>query len=351
MKLRAKLLLGFFTVMMIPVVVILFQGNYRENDRLVELLTGSVSILVAAACLIIVWVYASILRPLGKLQEATNQIKEGNLDFSLEVEGGDEIGRLFQDFEEMRIRLRENEMEKLRSDLDSKELISNISHDLKTPITAIKGYVEGIMDGVASSPEKLDKYIKTIYNKVNDMDRLIDELTFYTKIDTNRIPYNYDRIQILGFFGDCAEEVGLEMESGGVEFSFQANLEETTEVIADGEQLKRVVNNIIANSLKYMDKKPGRIVIRLLDEGDFVRVEISDNGRGIAAQDLPYVFERFYRADSSRNSLRGGSGIGLSIVKKIIEDHGGRIWAKSREGYGTDIIILLRKYQESFVYE
>ena len=125
------------------------------------------------------------------------------------------IIRQFGGYEEMRLRLKESQEEKLQYDKESKELISNISHDLKTPITAIKGYVEGIQDGVASSPEKLDKYIRTIYNKANDMDRLIDELTFYSKIDTNKIPYNFSKINVAEYFGDCVEEVGLDMETRG----------------------------------------------------------------------------------------------------------------------------------------
>ena len=111
------------------------------------------------------------------------------------------------DFEIMRKRLKETAEEKLQYDKDNKELISNISHDLKTPITAIKGYVEGIMDGVADTPEKLNKYICTIYNKANDMSHLIEELTFYSKIDTNRIPYTFNKINIDQYFRDCVEEI------------------------------------------------------------------------------------------------------------------------------------------------
>ena len=129
-----------------------------------EMLVTSVMILFITGAVLTVWVYQSILRPIGKLQEATKKIRDGNLDFTLEVEDDDEIGQLCQNFEEMRIRLKESTEEKVQYDKESKELISNISHDLKTPITAIKGYVEGIMDGVASSPEKLDKYIRTIYH-------------------------------------------------------------------------------------------------------------------------------------------------------------------------------------------
>ena len=164
--------------------------------------------------------YLSIFQPIGKLQQATKNIRDGNLDFTLEAGDDDEIGQLCQDFEEMRIRLKESTEEKIQYDKENKELISNISHDLKTPITAIKGYVEGILDGVASSPEKLDKYIRTIYNKANDMDRLIDELMFYSKIDTNKIPYVFSKINVASYFGDCAEEVGLDMESRNIELGY-----------------------------------------------------------------------------------------------------------------------------------
>lgn len=309
------------------------------------ILTATI-ILVFTALSVGLWIYRSIAVPLVKLKKATKNIKEGNLDFVLEVEGNDEFSQLCQDFEEMRKRLKESTEEKILMDKENKELISNISHDLKTPITAIKGYVEGIQDGVASSPEKLNKYIRTIYNKANDMDRLIDELTFYSKIDTNKIPYNFSKINVAEYFGDCVEEVGLDMETRGIELGYFNYVDEDVVVIADAEQMKRVINNIIGNSLKYLDKKKGILNIRIKDDGDFIQVIIEDNGKGIAAKDLPYIFDRFYRTDSSRNSSKGGSGIGLSIVKKIIEDHGGRIWATSKEGIGTEIHFVLRKYQE-----
>jgi signal transduction histidine kinase len=128
-------------------------------------------------------------------------------------------------------------------------------------------------------------------------------------------------------------------------------VEPGTMIIADAEQLKRVVNNIVGNSVKYMDKPKKMVQLRVSDAGDFIQVEIEDNGKGIAAKDLTYIFDRFYRTDASRNSSKGGSGIGLSIVKKIIEEHGGKIWATSREGTGTTMHFVLRKYQEVPVNE
>ena len=309
------------------------------------ILTATI-ILVFTALSVGLWIYRSIAVPLVKLKKATKNIKEGNLDFVLEVEGNDEFSQLCQDFEEMRKRLKESTEEKILMDKENKELISNISHDLKTPITAVKGYVEGIMDGVADTPEKMDRYVRTIYNKTNEMDHLINELTFYSKIDTNRIPYTFSKLNVEDYFSDCAEELGLEMETKGIELVYANYVEKDVQVIADGEQIRRVIHNIVSNAIKYMEKPRGIIQLRVKDVGDFIQVEIEDNGKGIAAKDLPYIFDRFYRTDVSRNSSKGGSGIGLSIVKKIMEDHGGKVWATSRLGIGTIMYFVLRKYQE-----
>lgn len=317
----------------------------------VDMLFGIVTVLILSACLLVVWIYRGIMRPLKKMQTATENIKEGNLDFELCPEADDELGKLCMDLEDMRRRLKVNAEEKITFDKENKELISNISHDLKTPVTAIKGYAEGIMDGVADTPEKMEKYIRTIYNKANEMDTLINELTFYSKIDTNRIPYNFNIISVNEYFKDCAEDLLLELESKNVEFGFFNYVNEEVRVIADAEQIKRVVHNIINNSLKYMDKPKAKINLRIKDVGDFIQVELEDNGKGIAAKDLPNIFDRFYRSDTSRNSSKGGSGIGLSIVKKIVEEHGGKIWATSREETGTTMYFVIRKYQEVPVNE
>ena len=322
------------------------EGHARIHLMTKDLFLSAFIILIFTALAIGLWLYRSIATPLVKLKKATQNIKEGNLDFVLDVEGNDEFSQLCQDFEEMRRRLKESTEEKNLIEKENKELISNISHDLKTPITAVKGYVEGIMDGVADTPEKMDRYVRTIYNKTNEMDHLINELTFYSKIDTNRIPYTFSKLNVEYYFSDCAEEVGLELETKGIELVYANYVENDVVVIADGEQIRRVIHNIIGNAIKYMDKKRGIIQIRVKDVGDFIQVEIEDNGKGIGAKDLPYIFDRFYRTDISSNSSKWGSGIGLSIVKKILEDHGGKVWATSREGIGTIMYFVLRKYQE-----
>ena len=378
MKLKTRIILGFTMIILMP--LLLFAATLygfsqsqaqkaqavTESDGTVydisitdsadsqgrvhvmakDLFISAFVILISVALVVGLWVYRSIAVPLVKLKKATQNIKEGNLDFVLDVEGKDEFSELCQDFEEMRRRLKESTEEKSLIEKENRELISNISHDLKTPITAVKGYVEGIMDGVADTPEKMDRYVRTIYNKTNEMDHLINELTFYSKIDTNRIPYTFSKLNVEDYFEDCSEEVGLELETRGIELVYANYVEKDVMVIADGEQIRRVIHNIISNAIKYMDKPKGIIQIRIKDVGDFIQIEIEDNGKGIGPKDLPYIFDRFYRTDVSRNSSKGGSGIGLSIVKKILEDHGGKVGATSRLGIGTIMYFVLRKYQE-----
>ena len=380
MKLKNRLLISFIVIMTLPLILssAFIWGIAQYQIKVIEKtygLTGNeyqtfshslnflkempevrqfllhmsvsiICILILTAMVLVLWVYGSMIRQINRLQEAAKRVQSGDLDFELKPDGNDEMGQLIQAFEDMRARLKENAEEKIQSDRESKELISNISHDLKTPITAIKGYVEGIRDGVADTPEKMDKYLGTIYNKANEMNLLINELTLYSKIDTNRIPYNFAPISVNAYCDDGAEDLAMELEAKNVEFGYFNYVDSDQMIIADPEQLKRVINNIVSNSLKYTERDKRKINLRVKDVGDFIQVELEDNGKGIAAKDLPHIFERFYRTDASRNSSKGGSGIGLSIVKKIIEDHGGKIWATSREGIGTVMYFVIRKYQE-----
>lgn len=369
MKLKSKMMVLFLTIILVPLgcaAIVFFGFGYYENidvlrelskedimigaminRRLMEyLVIAMMLILFMTSSIITGWLNKDIYKPLKELSIAMQRISTGDFDYHMANRRDDEIGILFDNYEQMRLQLKENEEEKAQNEKKSKELVSNISHDLKTPITSIKGYVEGIMDGVADTPEKMDKYIKTIYNKANDMDRLINELTTYSGIDSNKIPYHFHILNVSDYFSDCVEEVGLDLESKNMHLNFTNLVSADTCVVADPEQLKKVINNIISNSVKYMGHDNGVIDIRILDEVESVKIEIEDNGKGIESKDIGNIFERFYRTDSSRNSLQGGSGIGLSIVKKIIEDHGGYVWATSRQGEGTCMHFVLRKYTE-----
>ena len=306
---------------------------------------GSILTIVFTAGILVAWLYQGILLPLNALKQATKQLQEGNLDYSLEENiSDDEIGQLCADFEEMRVHLKKEIEVRIQYEQELKELISNISHDIKTPLTAIKGYAEGLLDGVADTPERREKYLRTIYAKASDMTTLVDELSFYTKIDTNNIPYHFEKVKVNDYFRDCVEDNVPELELVNMALTYESMVSEDTQVLGDREQLRRVMNNLIGNAVKYRgDKEQGKITVRLAEEEKLVWVEVEDNGQGISENALPNVFERFYRADASRNSKQGGSGLGLAIAKKIIEEHGGNIRAESGPGVGTRMIFSLKK--------
>ena len=372
MKFKQRMLAALFIMILVPMIMTpvylavsatlgggYIQRKYRVNilqlnefgrSLILYVLLVTLVILVITAGILGVLLYRSIVTPILYLTNATKAIRDGNIDFELTPEGNvEEIRDLFDNFEQMRVRLNEANEEKVEFDRQNRELISNISHDLRTPLTAVRGYCEGIMDGVADTPEKMDRYVRTIYNKTNEMDRLINELSFYSKITTNRIPYVFDKVSARDFFDDAAAEIGEDVRSKGVAFTYENDVPGDVTVIADVKQITRVLQNIVGNSLKYMDKPEKRILLRIDRLGDELQVSVADNGIGISAKDMPYIFDRFYRADSSRHSETGGSGIGLSIVKKIIEDHGGRVWVSSRLGEGTTIGFALREYDAAAV--
>ena len=324
-----------------------------ETPQVRELLIETGIVIVLALCVVAVflalWMYWSIVDPLKKVQLATENIKNGNLDFKLKLSNKkkkDEISELYEDFEEMRKRLKDNAEEKVEADKRDKEFISNISHDLKTPLTSIRGYCEGIMDGVASTPEKMDKYVRTIYTKTNEMDDLINQLTLYSNIERKSVPFDFNEVSAEEFFGDCAKALELELDAQSIRFAYDDRLREDCRLVVDEEQIRRVMNNIVSNSVKYAHVSPLEITMKVEDAWSQIRVSLADNGVGIAPKDLPHIFDRFYRADSSRNRSTGGSGIGLSIVKSIIEEHGGSVEASSEKDKGTVISFLLKKAKE-----
>jgi signal transduction histidine kinase len=316
------------------------------RNALLWIVFAAFVILILTSLMCSRYIRKELLNPLQELENGIEEIKKGNLKAEVPVDTVDEIGEVAVSFNEMRDQLKRLIDDRLHYEEENRVLISNISHDLKTPITAIKGYVEGIMDGVATTPEMMDKYIKTIYVKADALDAMINELSIYSKIDNDTIPYDFKRLNLDSFFRDCIDDLSIDLESKNMEITYFNYCPKELNVIADTEQLKRVITNIIMNSVKYNDKDKGRINIRIRENGAYVRVEIEDNGMGIDEKDLPYIFDRLFRADASRNSRLGGTGLGLSIARKIIEEHGGEIWAKSRKNTGTIIIFTLEREKE-----
>lgn len=223
------------------------------------------------------------------------------------------------------------------------ETLSNITHDLKTPLTAIRGYAQGILDGVAGTPERMNKYIMTIRNKANDMGELVDELSLFAGFYKNDLKYQKSQVDVNEFISNCMSNVSLDLETRKIDFLYSSNVKEGTWLYIDAEKVKRVLYNIVENASKFMTTSLGLIYVQVEEKEKCIWIHVKDNGMGIEKSELPFIFDRFYRADSSRSTKTGGSGLGLAIAKKIVEDHGGEIAVESKKDKGTKISFSLPK--------
>ena len=339
-----------FGFLIVEKVVVNGQTSFAiTQESLLSALIVIFCVIVLTGIVLVNWLMYGFIKPINQLKKALHSIENGDYDTSLIKPKQAEFEGLFKDFESMRIKLKENRDRRNLAEKQNKELIANITHDLKTPITSIRGYVEGIMDGVADTDEKMDRYIKTIYNKANALNALINELTGYSKIDAREITYNFGRISVDEYFGDCASEMIFDLQEQGVKFVYDNRVKKSTAVLADPVQLSKVIHNIISNSVKYKSPERSVIRMRIKDMGEYIQVDVRDNGMGIPKEDTEKIFDRFFRSDVSRNSDKGGNGIGLSIAKKIIEDHGGKIWATVDGSVGLTIHFTLRKYTDEIM--
>lgn len=293
---------------------------------------------IEVACL--VYLYRSAVSPLKNFEIAMRHLKQGNLEHEFVGSGDAEIQQLCQAYEELRHKLRRTVEEELEREREQKLMLANISHDIKTPVTAIRGYVEGILDGVARDAEQQKKYLKTIYAKSNIIERLAENLSLYAKLETKRIQYHFAIEDIRDSVKEAIEEAEIDAETRHIRLT--ATLPETPCLVKmDGTAMKRVFANLIGNAVKYQKKGGGNICISGECSEQGILLRVSDDGIGIAEQDLGRIFEAFYRGDPSRNGAVGGNGLGLSICRKIIEDHGGKIWIRSEDGTGTEVMVLL----------
>ncbi len=282
-----------------------------------------------------------IVNPLIRLKNAAKQIQKGNYNFRLKASSKDEIGALFQSFEEARKQLQKSEETQKKYEQNRNELITNISHDLKTPITTIKGYIEGILDGVPKSKEKENKYLQTIYQNAVHMESLIEDLFLLSQFDLNQSPYHFEQINIKNYLADSYEELQFDLQEKGIQLELKVDYDEQKLVKADRQQLKRVILNIINNAINYRNTLNPKIEMILTEKEGTAQIEIKDNGRGIPKDILDKIFDRFYKEDRARSNSSPGSGLGLYIARKIIVEHGGNIWANSQVGCGTSIFFTL----------
>jgi len=280
-----------------------------------------------------------LITPLELLSYGARQIKEGNLDFEVKYKENDEFGQVCSDFNEMRIRLCESVQTQLQYEEDRKELIAGISHDLRTPLTAIKGYVKGLKDGIANTPEKKAHYHDIIYNKACDMDKLVDNLFIISKLDMGHFPFYFENVDGNDYLQNFVKSVAEDFDRKDLSVTYRNNCTEYVNIRIDSDQMNRVFINILENSAKYKSAGVGEAEISLSCQNDDVIITVKDNGMGVAKEKLPHIFKSFYRGDLSRTNSSESSGLGLSIAERIVKAHGGRIIAENRNGLA--IIIKL----------
>lgn len=355
MSIRLRLMVVCIFSVVIPLILMMLGGfvlfflNMPAN--IVEQIAGQYFcamgilgvILVALSSLALSYaINAYVLKPLLKLEKGANEIRQGQLESSLFVSGNDEIARLGTAFEQMRIQLKASLSAQQGYEKDRTALIASISHDLKTPITSIKGYVEGLIDNVADTDEKKERYLKMIYQKASEIDKMVNDLFLSSRLGLGSIPLNLKKTDIQNYIKAFAENYDFE------DMKLSLNLfEEKLESLIDHERFLRVLSNIVNNSIKYKNADKGEISITLERSANEALIEIKDNGQGIKPDDVTKVFEQFYRSDSSR-SLTKGTGLGLAISKQIVELHHGKIWIRSNLGKGTSVFILLPLFNGGF---
>ena len=284
------------------------------------------------------FVFRHIREPLELLDAGVRRIGEGDLDYRLNYKGKDEFAPVCAAFNDMAARLKAS-VERARRDEESrKELLAGISHDLRSPLTSIRAYVEGLLDGVAQTEESKQRYLRTIRTKTLDIDRLVSQLFLYSKLDLEGTPMELRSVRLDEFLTGFAEEAAPDARARGLEIMV-AQLAPVT-VSADPEQLRRVLSNILENSIKYKDKALGQLSITLAESG---RLVLADDGPGVPEAALPKLFDVFYRSDPARKNPAGGSGLGLAIAAKAIQGMGGTIRARNGPERGLVIEITLPK--------
>ncbi len=342
--LLSVLLIGIFSVAGTGGNLSLISGVSVSNPYLsgFVIIWAVSAVLVLAVTAVCVWFYINktLFRPLKNLSDALDRMKTGDLTCEFAGSGDEELKRLCASFEELRLHLQKNVRKNLRKENEQRMLLANISHDIRTPITSIKGYVEGIRDGIADTPEKRDHYLRTIYMKAEAIEQMAENLSIYSKLELGKVQYNREPLDIFAQAAAAAEEFSLDLQTADIILS--VDMPGTAEyVMADSEKLRRVFANIIINAIKYKKSGEGKLDIKGEVTENGVVITFSDSGIGIEEKELSHIFDGFYRGDPSRNSKIEGNGLGLSISRRIVEDHGGKIWARSVVGEGTDIVILL----------
>ncbi|MCM1114164.1 MAG: ATP-binding protein [Clostridium sp.] len=340
--------------------IVIVNEDYTVNDinqrvsfkDFTDLLLGRTGIIVLIIILLFVVTISiisfitstTIAKPIKKIAEGADEIARGNLDYSIEYDSTNELGKTVNSFNDMRLRLKESIEKQAKTEEERRVLVAGIAHDLRTPLTSAKGYAEGLLDGIADTPDKKERYIKTICQSINDTEKILDDLLTVSKLELNSYELNLVDVNATEFLNDGADEIKQLLTKADFDFEYECNCSEDAIISIDTDRFARVINNIISNSMKYAkENEKGKISLALNEYEKSIIIKISDNGIGVDMNSLPKIFDTMYRADKARTKVSDGSGLGLSICKQIVELHGGTIWASGKLNEGLSIFISLPK--------
>ena len=265
-----------------------------------------------------------------EIRRGMQKVKAGELEGEIKIYRHDELGEVSEEFNEMQRQLKKSREEQKKYEAYRKGLISSVPHDLRTPLTTIKGYVGGILDGIADTEEKRKKYLRAVQTRTADLENLVDQLSYYNKMENHVFRYEVQECDLKAFVQAYLSENETFIKNNHLETSLES---ETGHCIKmDKGAFKRVMDNLLTNSIRYRNKKTSSIYITIKENSGIVFWSIKDDGPGVGQDDLEKIFESFCRLDKARSHCSEGSGLGLAIVKRIVLDHHGIVYARNNDG-------------------
>lgn len=281
----------------------------------------------------------NFIDPVSDLNKSADAIIIGNFDKKIKYNSDTEVGKLCSSFEMMRDELKDSIERERKLENSRKELITCISHDLRTPISSIKAYVDGIMDGLAEDRDTLSRYLSVISRKTDTLTKLINDLFEHCQAELDELSIEKKEIYSGELLQHISNELMLEFKNTSYTFEVSKNMPDVL-INADSSRIEQVIFNLVQNAKKYTPQG-GKIMMEAELEDGCLKISVKDNGYGVDSMDLPFIFNKFYRGEKARNSDNGGSGLGLSICKYIVEKHDGQIFVESSKGSGSNFYFVI----------
>lgn len=314
-----------------------------KTNGALYLLSAIIAVIVVILCILLLLlrrkIRQDVLIPVRQLKDYSEAILKGNYEPKATYDQMDELGEVHTMFEQMRMEIQHLSWRREEQEQAQKELISNISHDLKTPLATLKAYIEAMREGVCPDMDTVMEYAGVMYNNTEKMARLTEDLLLHALKELGQISVTPKERYSKELLQSILQPIAHYVRTTGVHFIEPTDIPDVL-IHVDGHRLEQVVSNLITNALKHTEPGDKISVNTELEQGQF-KITIADTGRGILPQDMPFVFERYFQGKADRVSVIEGSGLGLSICKYIIEAHHGTISFRSMQGQGTTFYCLI----------